>query len=154
MKDGPSQSMPKAASRVFRGFVSGGFSLIVRIALQLAQVPVILSFWPIERYGEWLLIATLPAFLALSGVGISTVAGNSVAAAMAAGRTPTVRSLFRGAWMLVSASNLVLLTIAGLVLGSGAAMRFVNFTTITAGDGVQTIALMRSEERRVGKECA
>ena len=141
MTGGPVHGMPKQASRVIRGIVSGGFGLIVRIVLQLTQVPIILSFWPIDRYGEWLLIATLPAFLALSAVGISTVAGNSVAAAMTAGKTPMVRSLFRGAWMLVTASNICLLAVCGLLLASGVATRAVHFTTISQTEGLQTIAL-------------
>jgi O-antigen/teichoic acid export membrane protein len=53
---------------------------MVVIALgQIATVPLFLSAWGTSLYGEWLVISTIPAYLAMSDFGLGPVAANRVA---------------------------------------------------------------------------
>ena len=44
--------------------------------MQLCTVPIFLHFWGVDLYGEWLLLSAIPAYLAMSDMGFSSVAGN------------------------------------------------------------------------------
>ncbi|MBX9761218.1 MAG: hypothetical protein K2Y29_20745 [Beijerinckiaceae bacterium] len=135
-------AMPPRSIRVMRGLASGAFSIAVRIGVQLAQVPLLLSMWGVERYGEWLLLAALPIYLSLSGAGVSTIAGNMVSAAIARGEYATARSLFRAAWTLVALSNLVILVLAALCLAWANFAGLITFKTIPPGEAAFTILLI------------
>ncbi len=137
-----SRQMASRSTRLWRGLASSAFALLARTAIQFVQIPLYLHFWSVERYGEWLLLTTIPSYLALSGLGLSAVGGNFIASAMTAGNTARARSIFRAVWLLVSISNLMLILAAGGALEWLDIQRFVHFTTITSAEGAQTILLL------------
>lgn len=50
----------------------------LHIAVQLAMVPILLATWGSSVYGEWVILSTIPGYLALSDMGIITTAGNRI----------------------------------------------------------------------------
>lgn len=71
--------------RVFFGLLSVGYSKIVVAVMQLAMVPILATAWGLEVYGQWLLLTTIPIFLAASDFGFGTAAGNRLTAEVAKG---------------------------------------------------------------------
>lgn len=116
--------------------------MAVRIVLQFVQMPLLLTLWGVERYGEWLLISAFIVYLNLSGGGVSAVAGNITSAALVRGDVAAARSIFRAAWVLITLSNAVLMALAVLLLWVAHATDAIAFRTITPGEGSTTILLV------------
>ena len=62
-------------ARLLRGIGANALSQIVSIGLQLALVPVLATHWGMKLYGTWLMLFTIPSYLALGDFGFATAAG-------------------------------------------------------------------------------
>jgi O-antigen/teichoic acid export membrane protein len=62
-------------ARLLRGIGANAFSQVVIIGLQLALVPVLATHWGLKLYGTWILLFTIPSYLALGDFGFATAAG-------------------------------------------------------------------------------
>src|ERR1039457_6692198 len=61
---------------------------------QLASLPIFLSRWDLDLYGQWLMIVAMPAYLSISDVGLLTSAGNLMAMHQARRETAQVNRIF------------------------------------------------------------
>lgn len=93
------QEVISLRNRLVGGVGANLFAQFVTVAIQLAQVPVFIHYLGVSRYGEWLLISTIPAYFALSDVGIVAVAGNQMTMLAAEGRLSEAAATFRAALM-------------------------------------------------------
>lgn len=48
-----------------------GYGPVVTLVVQLAQVPLFLAFWGVEKYGEWLVLTGVPLMLVLADAGVA-----------------------------------------------------------------------------------
>ena len=71
--------------RLALGFLSSTFSRLAASVIQLIQVPVLLHFWGLPRYGEWLILSGIPVYLSFSSIGFGNVAGNEMSMLVGAG---------------------------------------------------------------------
>ncbi|WP_297296936.1 hypothetical protein [uncultured Methylovirgula sp.] len=62
-------------ARLLRGIGANALSQIVTIGLQLGLVPVLATHWGLKLYGTWLMLFTIPSYLALGDFGFATAAG-------------------------------------------------------------------------------
>ncbi|WP_271608429.1 lipopolysaccharide biosynthesis protein [Bradyrhizobium sp. CCBAU 21359] len=99
--------------RLFRGFSAAGFHQIVNIALQLGLVPIFASKWGASLYGVWLLLFTIPSFLALSDFGFGAAAGTAMTMRVARHHFGAATCTFQSAWaiILVLSSSLCALVV-------------------------------------------
>ena len=58
-----------------RGAGAQAFNQVVQIFVRLAEVPLLLGFWGLQLYGEWLMVATIPVYLAIADGGFAGAAG-------------------------------------------------------------------------------
>jgi O-antigen/teichoic acid export membrane protein len=65
---------PRPLWRIAGNASAHGVGIASSILLQLLTIPVLFSVWPKETVGQWLLIMTLPTYLALSDLGFTTAA--------------------------------------------------------------------------------
>ncbi|WP_303704775.1 polysaccharide biosynthesis C-terminal domain-containing protein [Celeribacter baekdonensis] len=84
----------KTQNRLFRGSVAQGFNFAARIAEQLLLVPVFLSAWSVDLYGEWLLISAIPVYFALSDLGFVSAGSNELARRAQGGLSKEVHQFF------------------------------------------------------------
>ncbi len=82
---------PGIRQRLLRGAQAQGFGHLVRVVIQLGSVPIFTGVWGLELYGEWLILASIPAYFAFSDIGFVTAAGNEMV--MSAGRGDRARAL-------------------------------------------------------------
>lgn len=87
--------------RVVAGFGANSFGMAMSIAMQLAALPLFLAVWDLHTYGVWLMIAAVPAYLAMADVGMVTAAGNRMTMALGAGRLDEARRVFHSAQAFV-----------------------------------------------------
>lgn len=83
---GPASPM-SSVGRVLRGTAALSVVAVINTVSQLAIVPVALHFWGAAKYGDWVGLSALVAFLALSDIGIQTYVVNRMSARYARGES-------------------------------------------------------------------
>lgn len=91
--------------RISLGIGANIYDKMAIAAAQLAMVPVLALQWGIEVFGAWLLLATIPSFLAISDLGFATAAGTRMTMAVARGERDGAVRLFHSAWLIMLASS-------------------------------------------------
>ncbi len=105
-----------AGQRLLRGFGASALGPAVTLAAQVVSVPVFLHAWGTTLYGEWLILAALPTYIAFSDMGFGNVAANDMTMRAAAQDRAGALKTFQSAWVLITLSSLVVG--AGFVLSA------------------------------------
>lgn len=100
--------------RIRNGVGANLYNQAVTVAVQLVTVPVLLGAWGAERYGEWLILFAVPAFLSMTDLGFSQSAGNDMTARVARGDRAGALCVFQTLVLLVAS-----VSAGGLLLGYG-----------------------------------
>jgi O-antigen/teichoic acid export membrane protein len=100
--------------RVLAGVGANFFDKLIVAGTQLAMVPALSQAWGLHLYGLWLLLATVPSFLAVGDFGFGTAAGTKMIMARARGEESEVVHVFQSAWgaILMSSAALAALALA------------------------------------------
>lgn len=98
--------------RVFRGVLSMGYGKLVVAVIQLAMVPALATAWGLPLYGQWLLLSTVPIFLAASDLGFGSAAGNRLIGEVARNDTEAARVTFQSAQVVVLACSSAVLALS------------------------------------------
>ena len=61
--------------RMLRGTLANLYDKGAVMLVQLLTIPVLTQYWGVDGYGLWLLLMTLPTYIALSDMGVATAAG-------------------------------------------------------------------------------
>lgn len=71
--------MPKSPvvnKTILKNFSGNLFGVLVNFFNQIVLVPIYLSYWGIEMYGDWIALSAISNFLAMSDMGLNTVTNN------------------------------------------------------------------------------
>ncbi|MEP9947957.1 transporter [Klebsiella sp. GG_Kp154] len=68
--------------RILSMLLSQGFGLAINVIEKLLIVPLFIHSWGLVKFGEWILIRTLPNLLLTTDVGIASHAGNAISVAI------------------------------------------------------------------------
>ncbi|MBX2890020.1 MAG: hypothetical protein KF734_03770 [Saprospiraceae bacterium] len=88
-------------SRILAGISANVFGQFVTVCVQLAGVPLMLHYWGMQYYGEWLLIFTIPGYLGMSDLGLGTVATTEMSMCAAKQDYEQAKRIFRGAFLSI-----------------------------------------------------
>ena len=89
--------------RLALSFLSSTVSRLSSVAIQFVQVPVLLHYWSMPLYGEWLILNSLPTYLAFSNAGFGNVAGNKMTMFVSGGDRTSALRVFQSCWWLIVA---------------------------------------------------
>jgi O-antigen/teichoic acid export membrane protein len=89
---------------------------LVTMLLQLVNVPVFISVWGAERYGEWLLLSAVPAYLALTDMGFGSAAATDMTMRVAAGDKRGALQTFQSTWVLICLISVCAALLASLAI--------------------------------------
>ena len=99
------------SSPVLFGIVANAFNQGITVIVQLASLPIFLHYWGAARYGEWIVISAVPAYFAMSDIGIVSVAINKICMLHARGQVElanvTLQSAFAGVTGLLLLGTLI-----------------------------------------------
>ncbi len=98
-------------SRIAHGISANVYSHLVQTALQLLAVPIFATHWGLETYGAWLIIFTVPNYLAFSDFGFAAAAGNDMTISIARGDRAAAIETFHAVRAAMAGICLVLLLI-------------------------------------------
>jgi O-antigen/teichoic acid export membrane protein len=88
--------------RLLLGFASNWVSKLASTVIQLIQVPVFFHFWATAVYGDWLIVNSVPAYLAFSNIGFGNVASNEMTMLEAGGDREGALRVFQSCWWLIA----------------------------------------------------
>jgi O-antigen/teichoic acid export membrane protein len=92
-------------------------SIVTRLAstvIQFIQVPVLLHFWSVPLYGEWLILNSIPTYLAFSNSGFGTAAGNEMTMIVAGDDRQGALGVFQSClWLIASLCSTATLLFCG-----------------------------------------
>ncbi|HEX4487533.1 MAG TPA: lipopolysaccharide biosynthesis protein [Terriglobales bacterium] len=94
--------------RFLHGFGASALGPLVTIVAQIISVPVFLRAWGTVLYGEWLILAAIPTYIAFSDIGFGNVAANDMTMRVAAGDRNGALETFQSSWLLISSCSLAI----------------------------------------------
>ena len=97
------------ANRISLGVGSQLYGQAVLIFIRLGEVPLLLHYWGAQLYGEWLMLAAIPAYLAISDGGFSGAASREMSMKVGAGDQPGALTIFQSTWTLLCVISAVVL---------------------------------------------
>jgi O-antigen/teichoic acid export membrane protein len=103
-------------SRVIRGISANVYSNVVQTVLQLLAVPILATHWGLATYGAWLVIFTVPNYLAFADFGFAAAAGNDMTISVARGDRAAAVETFHAVRATMFGICLVLLCVCALTV--------------------------------------
>ena len=97
--------------RGVRGVLAMGYAKAVGALTQLAMVPALATAWGLPLYGQWLLLSTVPIFLAAGDFGFGSAAGNRLIGEVARGDNDGARTTFQSAQAVVLCCSALILAL-------------------------------------------
>ena len=98
--------------RIARGVAANILDKLAVALVQLLAVPVLATSWGLDVYGSWVLLSTLPSFLAASDFGFATAAGTQMTMLVAGDRRAEAVRVFQSAWAVILTSSAAMITLA------------------------------------------
>ena len=92
--------------RLLKGICAQGFSQAVQIFIRLAEVPLLLTFWGTQLYGEWLMLSAVPAYLSIADGGFAGAACREMTMRCGAGDRNGTLAVFQSTWLLLIAVSM------------------------------------------------
>jgi len=105
------------ASAIVTRFASGAFANLVDksafLLVQLGTISTLTHYWGAETYGTWVVLMTIPAYLAAGDLGLSTAAQVDLTHKVMDGDKAGALQTFHSAWALMSAIMAAVLALVG-----------------------------------------
>ncbi|MDW1821130.1 hypothetical protein R7Z10_12120 [Vibrio sp. Vb1018] len=123
--------MTKLKARLTVNFLANIYAQVVSLIYLVLTVPLYLSFWHIELYGEWLVLSALPSYIALSNMGLMNVAQNKMTIAMSKGDLACAKTSLHTVWtaqlgISIIVGSLILLLVNVLDLASILKLKYIS----------------------------
>ena len=145
----PNPNKTTLKERLLKGTGAQVFSQVVQIFIRLAEVPLLLAFWGTQLYGEWLMLAAIPAYLSIGDGGFATTACRDMTMKSGAGDRQGALAVFQSTWLLLLAVSLVAFLLAYGFAELAPLGRWLGFSAMTAAD-TQTVLLLLAAHVLIG----
>ena len=119
-----------ASRRLLQGFGASALYPIVTAIVQVLTVPIFLRFWGPGLYGEWLVLITVPQYMALSDMGFGSVAGNDMTMRVAANDRTGALCSFQSAWVMICAISVAIGVLAAVAVYLLPLQRWLHLATL------------------------
>jgi O-antigen/teichoic acid export membrane protein len=115
-------------SRFIRGISANLYAQLVQTALQLLSVPIYATHWGLATYGAWLVLFTVPNYLAFADFGFAAAAANDMTVSVTRGDQAAAIETFHAvrAAMIGICSVLLILCVAAVYFIPDRSLDFVS----------------------------
>ena len=117
-------------SRMAKGISAQSFAQAVRILIRVSEVSLLLSFWGARLYGEWLMLAAIPAYLTIGNAGFSMVACRDITLRNGAGDYDGALSVYQSTWLLLTILSLSILCVTLIAVNVIPLSSFLGFSAM------------------------
>jgi O-antigen/teichoic acid export membrane protein len=98
-------------SRIVRGISANVYTQLFQTVLQLLSVPILATHWGLQTYGAWLIIFTVPNYLAFADFGFAAAAANDMTVSIARGERAAAIETFHAVRAAMAGICLILLLV-------------------------------------------
>lgn len=127
--------------RIILAMSANALGQAITIFSQLFLTPLFFAKWGADRYGEWLLLSTIPAYLLLADFGIGTAAANEMSIHAVAGNHAAAQRTFRGVSHICKIIALFIFGAAALFAWLAGNTDLMHLSTMTSADAMGIIVL-------------
>lgn len=138
--------------RLRHGLGAQGFSQAVNLLIRLTEVPLFLAFWGAERYGEWLMVAAIPAYLAMADGGFAGTTQREMTMRMGAGDRQGALATFQSTWVLLLIVSVVVIAAAALATHLLPLSHWLNLKSMP-GETLTAVILLLTAHIIIGFQC-
>jgi len=115
-----------------KGGGAQGFSQVVQIFIRLAEVPLLLSFWGTQLYGEWLMLSAIPAYLSIGDGGFAGAACRDMTMRSGSGDRNGQLITFQSTWVLLIIISIVTGLLTAVFVQIAPIVNWLDFSSMTA----------------------
>jgi O-antigen/teichoic acid export membrane protein len=107
----------KLQSTILNSIGANSFGQVLGAMYQILAVPLYINAWGVSLYGEWLLLSTIPGYLAMSDIGFVSAAANDMTILASKNQHHQALKVFQSIWaMILAISGVVLIGVLVLFL--------------------------------------
>lgn len=105
----------KLRRRAWEAIVSVVFSRFIRTGEQFILVPIYLTAWGVDIYGEWLTLTAITAFLSFTNLGLGQAAASEIVMAIGAGDRERAQRAFSSCVFMLAVIGLVVIVVLAVI---------------------------------------
>jgi len=143
MKKGPIR-------RLLLGSGANGLGIVARLSEQLLLIPIFISSWSLELYGEWLLLSAIPVYLSQADFGFVSAGSNELAKRTKDGSSRSAIPFYSDYFSIFSTWSIVIFLVFVLICINIPLQSFFSFTEISQIDA-QTILVVLIGDALLGQ---
>lgn len=128
--------------RLLKGIGAQGFSQVVQIFIRLAEVTLLLSFWGMQLYGEWLMLSAIPIYFGIGDGGFAGAACREMTMRSGAGNRRGTLAVFQSTWVLLIAVSMATSFLVFGFVQVAPLKAWLGFSSITAFEIKITLFLL------------
>lgn len=114
----------------------------INAIIQIAGIPLLLKYWGVNYYGEWLILFTIPSYIGMSDMGLGSSTTSELSILIQAGEEAEAREILRNTfWFILLIGGLPFLILA-LSVFTLPWYDWLNFAAIVEGDFKVTFILL------------
>lgn len=132
-------------TRLAKGFASNAYGRLVVAVIQLVGVPILLSTWGKQLYGEWLILFAIPSYLSLTDLGFSQSAANDMCAKVVRNDHLGALAVFQSLLVLVVSTAAIGIVIVSAVLWLLPLQDWLSFGAMNSSDVRWVLWLLAAE---------
>jgi len=96
---------------------ANSFGQILGILYQILSLPLYIHAWGVPLYGQWLILSTIPGYLAMSDIGLVSAAANDMTILTSKNQHRQALKIFQSIWAVILViSILVLMVVIVLII--------------------------------------
>jgi len=137
-----SQSLHVIRSRVLKGTRAQAFAQAVQVFIRLAEVPLLLAFWGAQLYGEWLMLAAIPAYLSIVDGGFATATCRDMTMKSGAGDRQGALVVFQSTWLLLLLVSFIVFQLTYSLTALAPITKWLRFSAMNASDTQAVLLLL------------
>lgn len=128
--------------RLLKGVGANGFGQLVTVLIQVVSVPLFLSFWGQELYGEWLIISATPMFLSMSDLGFTIAAENEMTMKVAKGDRKGASEIFQSVWFILLIVSFIVVSGIFILFNLLDINQLLSISKLSSSDSAYIISLL------------
>jgi len=125
--------------RLVRGLGATALAPLVTAFIQLGPVPILLHAWGAAKYGDWLILSALPAYLSLSDLGFGTASGSDMTVRVAAGDRKGALQTFQSSWLLLTVVSVLVLLVVSTTIWWIPWQRWLKLSSLSSFDAASVM---------------
>ncbi|GEM_PF-3347921 len=107
---------------------------VISLVIQVAGIPLLLKYWGISYYGEWLVLFTIPSFIAISDMGLGSSTTSELSMLLLANREEEAKNILRNTFWFILVVGGIPFFLLALSLFILPWYEWLNFSAITPSE--------------------